>query len=128
MSQTQRFSTCESRPPRVSPDDLPGVGWDLKKTKVVSVWIYTAMQSKFITSMSVTEFWVKCFAVISCSYFPIINSLSNRISSLLVLHLILCFLGRFICWSKSPFLSLVGLIFRLSIYYCHHQYSIIFFL
>src|SRR6218665_146908 len=55
----------------------------------------------------------------SCSYFPVINSVSNRISSLLVLHPILCFLGRFI-WSKSPLISLLGLIFRLSIYYCHH--------
>jgi len=50
--------------------------------------------------MSVTEFLVKCFAMISCSYFPVINSVSNRISILLVLHPILCFLGRFI-WSKS---------------------------
>src|SRR6218665_3117173 len=30
-----------------------------------------------------------------------------------------CFLGRFI-WSKSPLLSLLSLIFRLSIYNCHH--------
>ena len=46
----QWFSTCGLRPPWGSPDDLPGVGWDLQKfvSKVVSIWIYTAMQSKFI--------------------------------------------------------------------------------
>src|SRR6218665_3714928 len=87
--------------------------------------MYTAMQSKLFycfTSMSVTEFCVKCFAGISCSYFPVINSVPSRISSVLVLHLIICFLkflGRFI-WSKSPLLSLLCLIFRLSIYNCHH--------
>src|SRR6218665_3041983 len=59
----------------------------------------------------------------SCSYFPVINSVSNRISSLLVLHPILCFLGRFI-WSKSPLLSLPELIFTLSKYNCHHPVQI----
>src|SRR6218665_3899436 len=44
--------------------------------------------------------------------------MSNRISSLLVLHPVPCFLGRFI-WSKSP-LSLLGLIFRLCKYNCDH--------
>lgn len=35
----QRFSTCGQQPPRGSPDDLPGVGSDLRKfvNKVVSV-------------------------------------------------------------------------------------------
>src|SRR6218665_1681025 len=60
------------------------------------------------------------YAVISCSYFPIINSVLHRISSLLVLHPILCFLGRYF-WSKSPLLSLLGFIFRFYIYHCHHS-------
>jgi len=75
--------------------------------------LYSNAIKIYFTSMSVVEFWVKCFAVISCSYFPVISSVSNRISSLLVLPII-CFLGRFI-WSKSPLLSLLDLIFMLSI-------------
>src|SRR6218665_2983002 len=76
------------------------------------------MQSTFI----LPQCQLKCFAVISSSYFPVINSVSNRISSLPVLNPIICFLGRFI-WSKSPLLSLRGLIFKPSMYNknnCHH--------
>jgi len=92
--------------------------------------LYSDAVKIYFTSMSVTEFRVKYFAVISSSYFPVINSVSNRISSLLVLHPIICFLGRFI-WLKSPLLSLLGLIYRLSIYNkitATIQYRIIFFL
>ena len=68
--------------------------------------------------MSVTEFRVKCFAVIPCSYFRVINSVKQDLQlagsssdSLLI--------GSFIS-SKSPLLSLLGLIFGLSIYTCHN--------
>jgi len=77
-----------------------------------------AMQPKVYFNVNY-RFWVKCFALISCSSFPVINSLWNRISSLLVLLPILCFLSRF-NWPKSSLLLLLGLFFRLSIYTCQH--------
>ena len=77
------------------------------------------------------SYWIlsQVFCSDNVLIFPVINSVSNRISSLLVLHPIICFLDRFI-WSKTPLLSLLGLIYRLSIYNkktATIQYRIIFF-
>jgi len=77
-----------------------------------------AMQPKVYFNV-ICRFWIKCFALIFGSSFPVINSVWNRISCLLVLLPILCFLSRF-NWSKSPLLSLMGLYFIPLIYTCQH--------